>query len=58
MGGMLEADNTHQRSPTMDALLPILILIGSLIALDLLALRSGADSRDHMGDDRARPMAG
>jgi hypothetical protein len=42
----------------MDALLPILILIGSMVALDLLALRSGADSREHIGDDRARPMAG
>jgi hypothetical protein len=42
----------------MDALLPILILIGSLIALDLLALHDGADSRDHIGDDHARPMNG
>jgi hypothetical protein len=42
----------------MDALLLLLIAVGSLIALDLLALRFGADSRDHMGDDRARPMSG
>jgi hypothetical protein len=42
----------------MDALLPILILIGSLVALDLFALRGGADSREHIGDDRARPMTG
>lgn len=42
----------------MDALLPILVLIGALIALDLLALRDGADSREHMGDDRARSITG
>jgi hypothetical protein len=42
----------------MEAILPILILIGSLIAIDLLALHSGADSREHIGDDRARPMTG
>ena len=30
-------------------LLPFLILLGTLIGLDLLAIRHGADSRDHLG---------
>ena len=42
----------------MDAMLPILLIVGALVALDLLALRHGADSRDHMGDDRARSITG
>jgi hypothetical protein len=29
-------------------LLPFLFLVGALIALDLLALRFGADSREHL----------
>ncbi|HEX2221943.1 MAG TPA: hypothetical protein VHK06_05410 [Candidatus Limnocylindria bacterium] len=41
----------------MDGLLPVLILLASLIALDLLALRLGADSRDRMPDTRARRAA-
>ena len=31
----------------MTELLPLLILIGSIVALDLFAVRNGADSREH-----------
>lgn len=33
----------------MTALVPILIVIALVVTLDLVALRFGADSRDHFG---------
>ena len=42
----------------MDGLLLLLIGLTLIIGLDLLAMRHGFDSREHIRDDRARPMAG
>jgi hypothetical protein len=39
----------------MDAFIGPLVALGSLIILDLLAIRFGADSREPIGDDWARP---
>ncbi len=33
----------------------IVTVIGSLVLLDVVALRKGTDSRDRIGDDWARP---
>lgn len=38
----------------MDAILPILIIVALMLALDLAAMRSGADSRDRFDADRLR----
>ncbi len=34
----------------------VLLAVASLVALDLLALRYGVDSRTSIGDDHARPV--
>ena len=39
----------------MEGLIVILIVVGLLVAFDLLALGFGVDSRDRLGDDHARP---
>lgn len=41
----------------MTALILVLILAALLVAFDLLALSFGADSRDAIGDDHARPLS-
>jgi hypothetical protein len=38
----------------MDAILPILIIVALMLALDLAAMRSGVDSRDRFDADRLR----
>jgi len=38
----------------MDALTLILVIVALLIGLDVMAMSSGADSRDCIGDDHAR----
>jgi hypothetical protein len=42
-----------QRSPTMDLLLFIILVIGAAAAFDLLAATFGVDSRPAINDDRA-----
>jgi hypothetical protein len=41
----------------MDGLMVLVALVGGLLVFDALALRFGADSRESMGDDWARPSA-
>jgi hypothetical protein len=41
----------------MTVLILVLIAAGLLVALDLLALAFGVDSRDAIGDDHARPLS-
>ena len=38
----------------MNAVLPILIIVALMLALDLAAMRSGTDSRDAFDRDRLR----
>jgi hypothetical protein len=38
----------------MESLLVILVAVVLLVALDVLAIRFGVDSRDPIGDDHAR----
>lgn len=38
----------------MNAILPILIIVALMLALDLAAMRSGTDSRDPFDGDRLR----
>lgn len=43
----------------MEALVPVfvaVVLIAGLLAVDLLAMRFGADSRPAIGDDHARTI--
>ena len=40
----------------MTSLLPLLLLIGVLLAVDLLALHSGVDSRDGLDDSPPHPL--
>ena len=42
----------------MDTLILLLIIVGLAVAFDILAARFGADSRDGVGDDHARPTGG
>jgi hypothetical protein len=42
----------------MDAIIglfAVLLAVGTLLLLDVLAIRFGVDSRDPIGDDRIRP---
>ena len=41
----------------MELLTIIATVVGSLVLLDVAALLKGADSRDRIGDDWARPAA-
>jgi hypothetical protein len=41
----------------MAPLLPVLIIFGLLLALDLLALHAGSDSRERLGDSPQHPIA-
>lgn len=41
----------------MDSLITVVIIVGFAAAFDLLAVRFGADSRDRIGDDHARPTS-
>lgn len=47
------ASATHAGDLPVNAILPILIILALMLALDLGAMRSGADSRDPF--DRNRP---
>ncbi len=38
----------------MSAILPILIIVALMLALDLAAMRAGTDSRDRFDADRLR----
>jgi len=38
----------------MDALIALVAMLVALVGLDLAAVTWGADSRDSLGDDRAR----
>jgi len=41
----------------MDALITLIIGLSSLLAMGVLAVNFGADSRESIGDDHARPTA-
>ncbi len=42
----------------MEGLILIVIVVGLLMAFDVLAMWLGEDSRSPMGDDHARPVNG
>jgi hypothetical protein len=44
----------HAGDVHMNAVLPILIIVALMLALDLAAMRSGTDSRDPFDRDRLR----
>jgi hypothetical protein len=55
---MLGSDGTARYGDiAMTALILIVVLVGLMVAFDLLALAFGVDSRDAIGDDHARPLS-